>query len=126
MDVRSYKESILVIALLVLGLHMHNFVEKEVGHALLGDAEEDDFGPVSEVSNRSVIVQLPIFGLSVIGLLANENQGMRSNGAGEGVQIILPKLLIIKHSYGRSDPLIEADRLNKSFTEMPSLKLSIT
>jgi hypothetical protein len=51
---------------------------------------------------------------------------MRSNGAGEGVQIILPKLLINKHSYGSIDPLIETGKLNKSFTEMPSLKLSIT
>ena len=91
MDVRSYQESILVIALLVLGLHMHNLVEKEIGDALLGDAEEDDFGPVSEVSDLGVIVQLPIFSLLFIRLLTHEHQGMRSNGAGEGVQIILPK-----------------------------------
>jgi hypothetical protein len=65
-DVRSYQESILVIALLVLGLDMHNLVEKEIGDALLGDAEEDDFGPVTKVSDFGVIVQLPIFGLSVI------------------------------------------------------------
>ena len=76
MDVRSYKESILVIALLILGLHMHNLVEKEIGHALLGDAEEDDFGPVTEVTDLGVIVQLPIIGLSVNGLLAHEYQGM--------------------------------------------------
>jgi hypothetical protein len=65
-DVRNYQESILVIALLVLGLHMHNLVEKEIGHAFLGDAEEDDFGPVTEVSDLGVIVKLPIFGLPVI------------------------------------------------------------
>jgi hypothetical protein len=65
-DVRSYQESILLIALLVLGLHMDNFIEKEIGHAFLGDAEEDDFGPVSEVSDLGVIVQLPIFSLLFI------------------------------------------------------------
>ena len=70
---------------------MHNLVEKEIGHAFLGDAEEDDFGPVTEVSDLGVIVKLPKSGLSVIRLLTHEHQGMRSNGAGEGVQIILPK-----------------------------------
>ena len=45
---------------------MHNLVEKEIGHAFLGDAEEDDFGPVTEVSDLGVIVKLPIFGLPVI------------------------------------------------------------
>jgi hypothetical protein len=51
---------------------MHNFVEKEIGDAFLGDAEEDDFCPVSELLDYRVIIQLPIFGLSVIGLLAHE------------------------------------------------------
>jgi hypothetical protein len=124
-DVRTYQESILIVALLVLGLHMHNFVEKKIGHALLGDAEEYDVRPVFEVSDLGVIVQLPSFGLPIINLLAHENQRMCSYGAGEGVQIILPKLLIIQ-SYGISDPLNEAGKEKKPFTEIPSLKLSIT
>lgn len=96
MDVRSYQESILiVVALLVLGLHMHNFVEKEVGHAVLRDAEEDDVRPVFEVSDSGIIIELPSFSLPIIDLMAHENQRMCSYGTGEGVQIILPKLLII-------------------------------
>ena len=51
---------------------MHNFVEKEIGHAFLGDAEEDDFGPVSDLLDLGVIIQLPIFALSVVGLLAHK------------------------------------------------------
>jgi hypothetical protein len=76
-DLRTYQESIfLFVALLVLGLHMHNFVEKKIGHALLGDAEEYDVRPVFEVSDLGVIVQLPSFGLPIIDLLAHENQRM--------------------------------------------------
>lgn len=62
---------------------MHNLIDEEIGHALLGDAEEDDIGPVFKFSEMAVIIELPSFYLSVIGCLAHEHQGMCSYGAGE-------------------------------------------
>ena len=68
---------------LARGIRSVDLIEEEGRHALRADAVVHNLRPIPEILHLSVIVQLPLFGMSAFVFLAHKYQVVRSNVASE-------------------------------------------